>query len=590
MKKTGNEYFKLLKEWADSMLEYQITEHKDKSFVGGILCPNCMGIHGRTADAMYPLVYLYSVTEDKKYYNAAKLLFKWTMKNMLRDKGQIINDANSTWYGITVFFNIQLGELLYNLKDYIEDEEYNEWMAHYTDSTEYIYENFYNNTNWNINYRVATATSMAIAWRVFGNKKYNEKARMFAKISMEHITDEGFLYGENKPTELPTPRGYHPVDLGYNVEESLPNLALYLKYIDNDKDTEKILIKAMKAHLEFMLPDGAWDNTWGTRSVKWSYWGSRTSDGCQPAYEYLANKDETFFEAAHRNFELYKRCTINGLLAGGLHHKEMNEPPCIHHTFCHMKGLMCMAETKHIRKEGIKLPRETFDGIKTYSSMYVSLATKGDFTATFSADDYVSNAPDTTPTGGALTALYHKKAGMILAGSPNEFKLAEPHNMQVPRFFEDVCQMPRIELDKDGERFRNTYDPIATINTAHDGKSVSYSAYGMLKTYRLKGTERFWVNYTLTDSVFTIDAKTEAVGARYIMPVVSVCEDELIIDKNTVTIKKKDSTIMIKCNMPINKDSKRAERIFSSCGGLATAHLFINMQKNENVKIEISVK
>ena len=32
------------------------------------------------------------------------------------------------------------------------------------------------------------------------------------------------------------------------------------------------------------LPDGAWDNSFGTRNYKWSYRGSRTSDGCAAGY------------------------------------------------------------------------------------------------------------------------------------------------------------------------------------------------------------------------------------------------------------------------------------------------------------------
>ena len=42
-------------------------------------------------------------------------------------------------------------------------------------------------------------------------------------------------------------------------------------------------VAALRTHMEFMLPDGAWDNSWGTRNYKWSWWGSRTSDGCHPA-------------------------------------------------------------------------------------------------------------------------------------------------------------------------------------------------------------------------------------------------------------------------------------------------------------------
>ena len=48
------------------------------------------------------------------------------------------------------------------------------------------------------------------------------------------------------------------------------------------------VIASMRTHMEFMLPDGGWDNSWGTRNYKWTWWGSRTSDGCQPAYPGLS--------------------------------------------------------------------------------------------------------------------------------------------------------------------------------------------------------------------------------------------------------------------------------------------------------------
>ena len=44
-----------------------------------------------------------------------------------------------------------------------------------------------------------------------------------------------------------------------------------------------------KKHLEFMLPDGAWDNSWGTRSFKWTYWGVKSSNrGIKKAEPYVA--------------------------------------------------------------------------------------------------------------------------------------------------------------------------------------------------------------------------------------------------------------------------------------------------------------
>ena len=79
------------------------------------------------------------------------------------------------------------------------------------------------------------------------------------------------------------------------------------------------VVASMKTHLEFMLPDGGWDNSFGTRNYKWTWWGSRTTGGCQPAYALLADRDPNFIEAAIRNTKLLDECTVNGVLMGGPH-------------------------------------------------------------------------------------------------------------------------------------------------------------------------------------------------------------------------------------------------------------------------------
>lgn len=585
----NNEYFNLLKLWADSLIDLQITDSKRKEFYGGIMCPACMGIHGRIGDVMYPFVYLYSKTGDKKYYNSAKLCYTWLVNNMLRDRGRFINDANSTWYGITVFFNIQLGELLLELKDFIEPEDYEKWMQTYKDTCEFICHNIVNTPKWVINYHIGTAASMAVAYKILGDEKYSRKAKEFIGISLAHITEEGFIWGEGKPSDKPTSGGFYSVDLGYNVEESLPNLSIYFKYT-GDEEVKNVLLKGLRVHLEFMLPDGGWDNSWGVRCAKWTYWGSRTSDGCQPAYEFMADYDDTFFEAAHRNFELYKKCTINGLLAGGLHHDKMNEPVCIHHTFTHVKGLLCMAKTNKKRKENIKLPREVFDGIKQYESMNVALASKGDFTATFSCDDFTYIAPEDTPSGGTVTLLYHKKAGLILTGGQNEYELVEPNNMQVPLYFTDVSPLVRLEVDDENGRFRNTYDTKAVVSSADCGDKVLYIAQGHLRDYMLNGIEGYKTEYQLSKDEFVLTASTEAEGAKLVLPIVTVPEDKIEVKENCIFITKENSSVEIECSQNIMWDKSRGERIFTCNGGFATARFVADAPKNEEVTVKIKVK
>ena len=99
------EYTELLKSWCDSMLEHQITEIKGDGIYGGIMCPSCSRIHGRSADAMYPFMYMAHRYKEQKYLDAAMRLFDWS-EHVSRPDGSFINDTSAIWKGITVFSTI----------------------------------------------------------------------------------------------------------------------------------------------------------------------------------------------------------------------------------------------------------------------------------------------------------------------------------------------------------------------------------------------------------------------------------------------------------------------------------------------------
>ncbi len=86
----------------------------------------------------------------------------------------------------------------------------------------------------NINYPVTASFCFALCGQVLGEQRYLDRARKLAHTALEYFTPNGFLYGEGHPLKTVTPKGCHPVDLGYNVEESLPSLAQYA-LLTNDK-------------------------------------------------------------------------------------------------------------------------------------------------------------------------------------------------------------------------------------------------------------------------------------------------------------------------------------------------------------------
>jgi hypothetical protein len=334
----ANRYADVLKTWCDGLLAHQVTSIQDPALHGALLCPACAMIHGRCADAVYPLLRVAHATGDAKYVRAAMDMHNWSERQVSRADGSWVNDVTlSSWKGITVFHSIALAEALHHHGALLDATTRNQWTDRLARAVKFL-DGLISIETGNINYPVTASYAFALCGQVLGETSYVERGRALAHTALDYFTPNGLLFGEGHPLTKQTAKGCRPVDLGYNVEESLPALALY-SLLTDDKVVLDQTVKALKAHMEFMLPDGAWDNSWGTRNYKWTWWGSRTSDGCHPAYALLADRDPRFGEAARRNLELMAVCTHNGLLYGGLDYFAHGDQPCIHHTFTHAKAL-----------------------------------------------------------------------------------------------------------------------------------------------------------------------------------------------------------------------------------------------------------
>ena len=203
---------------------------------------------------------------------------------------------------------------------------------------------------------------------MFNDDRYLERAENIATGLLSYFTPEGFLFGEGG-REVGKD-GQYPIDLGYNVEESLPFLALYSR-LSGNLQLEQTVVRSMKLHLEFMFPDGGWDNSWGTRSFKWTLWGSRTSDGCHASYYAMADKEPVFAEAVYRNLQCLENSTYNHVLYSGPHEATAGVEPSIHHTFNHAKSLSLLLNTQkpRVSKKQDLLPREKVYPIKHFKDI-----------------------------------------------------------------------------------------------------------------------------------------------------------------------------------------------------------------------------
>jgi hypothetical protein len=601
-----NLYAGLLQTWCDGLLTHQVSAIRDPALHGALLCPACTIIHGRCGDAVYPLLRVAHTTGDSKYLQAAILVHDWSEQQVSRADGSWINDVTlSSWKGITVFHAIALAEALHYHGTILDSATRNSWTDRLARAAKFL-DGFITIDTGNINYPVTSSQCFALCAQVLGDHHYSDRAHALAHESLEHFTPNGILFGEGHPQTSITPKHCRPVDLGYNVEESLPALAQYA-LLTNDQPVLNQTIAALRTHMEFMLPDGAWDNSWGSRNYKWSWWGSRTSDGCHPAYVLLAQHEPKFREVAYRNLELMSACTHNNLLYGGPDYFQHGDQPCIHHTFTHAKSLATILDSGASilpPSPRLSIPRDEPYGVKSYPEIGTYLASLGPWRATVTENDfeYIERVQSGGggagggghASGGALSLLYHQRLGPILTASMTEYQMIEISNQQV---FLDKPHMPltpRIECVAK-QTFTSLSDFEAVLTSRATPSEISFDARGRLLTASHQplpsGDLRYHLIYRLTESTVTIIASVDAASLapmQFILPVISQSGEA--VDRpnpKTIRITKPHGALIVSTDASHGFESVPKERTFNLVPGFECVPLTITMQPGEAIHIQL---
>lgn len=517
-------YLRLLRNWCDGMLKYQI-HGMGSALDGALMCPACRHVHGRCPDAVYALMCLADRTGEKKYLTAAKELFAWH-ENLLCDDGSVYNDADSRWNGITVFAFINLHEALVHHGHLLTEEERGRFEKRLYTMGQWVSDTIGPDFVNNINYIASSAAVGALMGRYFGEEERLLRAEKAAEYAFAHFTENGLLFGEGLPHDRITARGCRPVDIGYDVEESVGMLIRYAMAAGDSEALDR-LTEILRQQLEFMLPDGAWDNSFGTRTAKWTYWGGRTSGGCQTAYALLADRDPMFAEAAYRNTELMMRCTADGILYGGPEYRRHGEMPCIHHVTSHSNAVASALDA-HIEKYTLRavLPADRpkkkvayFPEIDTYK---LSL---GEWRATVTGYDFPWKGGHAS--GGTMSLLWHERAGAVLLSSVLEYQMIEPLNMQLTLKKSSHRPLtPRLEKMEGEKRYSFCYDTGAKISVENqDGKLKIASAVRLVSAEQeeLPNPVSCRILYTIdTDSVkMEAEVFGPAEGVRLVVPVIA---------------------------------------------------------------------
>ncbi|GHV00494.1 hypothetical protein FACS1894159_06330 [Bacteroidia bacterium] len=516
----------LLCTWGEAMLACQLRTD-DPALDGALLCPACGRIHGRCIEAALPFMCLAHETGEARWVEAARRVMRWGANVKMPDGGWM-NDINvSDWNGTTVFAAIALYEALHRYGAMLDDSTRSAWREELRSAGEFIHSSdfIYSRRrggwrNMNINYSASATYALHALGEMFAREDYKTKARLIASDMAPYFTREGFLYGEGQRME-PTSKGCLPVDLLYNVEESLPNLASYA-VLSGDEATRALVERSMRTHLAFMLPDGGWDDSWGTRNFKWCYWGGRTSDGFMAGYYLLGGQYPAFDEAVMRNIRLLAASTRDGLLSGR-DYAENGLATCIHHTVSHAKALASMLAIAPRPYKPCVLPREAASGATHFADIDTWLVSEGPWRATVTGYDCEYKVEGTHPMGGALSMLWHSNTGPVFAASMNLYSLVEAPNMQADRQRHTMCATPRVELIENGVMYSNLDDATASI-ASQGGSTLRVRAHLVDAGQRhpSAGPVEVEIVYEFTAQRITMSAHTlSKAPARMVLPLIA---------------------------------------------------------------------
>lgn len=515
-----NKYERLLNEWCTYLLSMQNDD-------GGFDCEACETKHGRADNAVFPLIYEYARTKDPQFLYASEKLMDFR-KLLTHEDGAVQNDFGTEWKGITTFSAINLYKTLFYFSDIIPEKLKAEIEKRFKDSANWVHENIRIGFRANINYYAAASAVNAMYGTYYNDKEYLSLASELLGYCLKYFTENGLITGEGQPHNFRTEKGCAPVDIGYNVEETLPCLISTASLI-GDKNSLNLLAKHAEKLLDFMLPDGGWDNTFGVRNNKWTYYGSRTSDGCIGAFTELGKLNPIFVEVVERTYEILRRCTHDGKLYGGLNYTESNQPSCIHHTFCHAAALadaLCFGIEEPSERKKLPCDTEEFS-YKYYPEIDTYKIHAGKTIATVTGYDYSTY---TYPrgaahsSGGAISLLYHIDKGPVIAGSVYEYKPTEQFNMQLPiGNVNHSTLIPHIEYEKDGIKYATCLDGNAEINVQKNDKCISVKVKSKFVCIETKSVENENLFAEFTYQFFSNSTKISVISnadANFVLPII----------------------------------------------------------------------
>jgi len=442
--------FDLLQELVKGLLAHQ---HDPISGIpnGALFCQYHNHHHTRGGEASFPIVFLAKEQKDDALLQKGLELADWLVSR--QNPNGSWDETPDTWQGTTVFQLIALAAIMDIGCFLIDTERKNYYGKAVRKAADWVYENirFRKVTT---NYVATGAAGLALANKIYPQKKWKRKSRKLAQMAASSINKEGLVKGEGIGRRILKKIYIRPsgIDIGYGLEMTLAALALYT-VITRDRDMAKLVHFAIRSHLYFIYPDGSLDNSLGSRGYKWTVYGSKTAHGSQMALAFAAPDNPEILLALRSTTESLKNHIKNGLLGDGPAKDIQPETQCLYPTIMRASNLafaLCyFSKPKSVQ---IDIPDEKPVWIKKWSSLNSVVLCRHPWKATISGYSNFTRFNTETelknyyvPGGGSITYLFNHHWGVIQAASQLEYQQIERLHVPMPNS-EIQSMTPRIVI------------------------------------------------------------------------------------------------------------------------------------------------
>jgi hypothetical protein len=513
------EYLKVLYGLDDLLLTTQINDARQPThgaLVSPSTNPELHPIHSRAAEAVYPLAVAFKHSQDAKYANAAVRLGDWLVSVQTQSGAWMEEWPKTTgWDGTSADQLISLANAYVILKAELSAAQSAAWLSSITRAADWIFANF---PKGNINYVPTGAVALLSASRAVPSPKqaWLTKAASLMAQTLEAINDEQLLTGEGMG-----------VDLGYNLAQSIGFIAMYGRMLPSTMHVERAA-QLLRAHQYFVYPNGAIDNSWGTRNFKWNLEsGTKTAPGVFFSFALLADQDPSFQRGAQLALSYLQEHGQDdaGWLVYGPHafRHPTSSPPSNYGTFARAQSIATAVEFAPEARELGSLPADQKHWLKWFPSVKTGVFRTEKLMATVTAYGQIGSYPrEAMARGGSISALWFEgygSTGFLQVSSQTVYTRIEAMHMPIESGLLPLT--PRVETSS-GPYYASVLDDQATLSMSETGDGVHATSEGVLRSVAgvSSGKAFTWTYEFGADSYTKKLALSSAAGLRVVEPFV----------------------------------------------------------------------